>query len=383
MADIPPYPLYNRTYSLYRLSPLHHGAAVLLADGALRTHAKRLREQLKGDAVRGVQVDFAGAEDTARLGPLEACSWDLLGDEDAWIDGHDPLQHDAEASALRALPPPSEPRGIEVRVEYETQSYQALLLRDPRGPAAPDGFSSLPLLLLKMPGAVRDVFLQYLRTAFDAHVAPLRLPSAFITASIETCFRHLSASTSTQTIAGVVGQLSVQLAFPTATTLLRHVDLTIAAADVPGFVARGTHARDRPFTAALSDYLAAHLALDVSHPAVQVSRIACNAFHLGTERLKLAAPDPLAGDSPAEGGASQDASAGQLAVEELVTSLIREAAGSGRFLPGTATKKRAVSSAPAPGGSKRARSKSKRNGRRDDADEDVETQHGQVKALAK
>ena len=43
MSDIPPYPLYNRTYSLFRLSPLHHGDAPLLADRALRTHAKRLK----------------------------------------------------------------------------------------------------------------------------------------------------------------------------------------------------------------------------------------------------------------------------------------------------------------------------------------------------
>lgn len=92
MNDIPPYPLYNRTYNLFRLSPLHHGDAPLLADRTLRTHAKRLKEQLKGDNVRGVQVDFASAEDTARLGPLEECTWELLGDEDAWIDRHIQLQ---------------------------------------------------------------------------------------------------------------------------------------------------------------------------------------------------------------------------------------------------------------------------------------------------
>ncbi|KAF3039885.1 hypothetical protein E8E12_003372 [Didymella heteroderae] len=386
MSDIPPYPLYNRTYSLYRLSPLHHGDAPLLADRALRTHAKRLREQLKGDNVRGVQVDFARADDAARLGPLDECSWDLLGDEDAWIDRHRQLQ-DPEASQL---PPPTEPRGIEVSLEYEAQSYNALLLRDPQNSAAPDGFSALPLLLVKMPGPVRDVFLQYLRTAFDAHVAPLRLPSTFITGSVETYFRHLSASTSTQTIQDVVRQLSVQLAFPNTTTLLKHIDVTIAAADVPGFVARGKHARDKPFTAALSSYLAKHLALDVSNPNVHISRVSCNSFHLGTERLKLAAPDTLADTSFSdEGGASQDASAGQLAVEDFVTSLIREAAGTGKFLPEdlstslrdgtpsstassrTTRKKRAVSIAATSNGNKRAKSKSKANGQ-NEVDEETD-----------
>lgn len=390
MSDIPPYPLYNRTYSLFRLSPLHHGDAPLLADRALRTHAKRLKEQLKGDSVRGVQVDFAGAaEDTARLGPLEECSWELLGDEDAWIEHHHHRQlHDTDAPQL---PPPTEVRGIEVSLEYEKQSYNALLLRDASNTTAPDGFSSLPLLLVKMPGPVRDMFLQYLRTAFDAHVAPLRLPSTFITDSMETYFRQLSANTSTQTIQDVVRQLTVQLAFPTTTTLLRHIDVTIAAADVPAFVARGKHAHAKPFTTALAAYLAKHLALDVFHSKAQVSRISCNSFHLGTERLKLAAPDTLADTSFSdEGGASQDASAGQLAVEEFLTSLIREAAGTGKFIPDDLTtslrdgtpsstastkavrRKRAVSSVAATNGDKK-RTKAKSKAREtSNADEEMD-----------
>jgi hypothetical protein len=388
MNDIPPYPLYNRTYNLYRLSPLHHGDAPLLADRTLRTHAKRLKEQLKGDNVRGVQVDFGSAEDNAKLGPLEECSWDVVGDEDSWIDHHRQLQ-DPETSQMS---PPTEVRGVEVSLEYEKQSYNALLLRDPNNTTAPEGFSSLPLLLVKMPGPVREVFLQYLRTAFDAHVAPLKLPSTFITASMETYFKHLSASTSTQSIQDIVRQLNVQLAFPNTTILLKHIDITIAAADVPGFVTRGKPLGDRPFTTALSSYLAKHLALDVSHPKVQISRISCNSFHLGTERLKLAAPDTLADTSFSdEGGASQDASAGQLAVEEFLTSLIREAAGSGKFLPEDLTtslrddtpsstastkpdrRKRAVSGAAAVNGNKkRPKSKGADNAKIATEDDDMD-----------
>jgi hypothetical protein len=388
MNDIPPYPLYNRTYNLYRLSPLHHGDTPLLADRTLRTHAKRLKEQLKGDSVRGVQVDFASAEDTAKLGLLEECSWDLLGDEDAWIDHHRQLQ-DPEASQLS---PPTEVRGIEVSLEYSKQSYNALLLRDPSNTTAPYGFTALPLLLVKMPGPVREVFLQYLRTAFDAHVAPLRLSSTFITGCMEIYFKHLSASTSTQSIQDVVRQLNVQLAFPSTTTLLKHIDVTIAAADVPGFVTRGKHVRDKPFTTALSSYLAKHLALDISYPKVQISRISCNSFHLGTERLKLAAPDTLADTSFSdEGGPSQDASAGQLAVEEFLTSLVREATGSGKLLPEnlttglrdgtpsstastrTSRRKRAVSGAAATSGNqKRTKAKGKDNGLNTDTDEEVD-----------
>lgn len=388
MNDIPPYPLYNRTYNLYRVSPLHHGDSPLLADRTLRTHAKRLKEQLKGDNVRGVQVDFASTEDTAKLGPLEECSWELLGDEDAWIDHHRQLQ---DPEAPQQSPPATEVRGIEVSLEYEKQSYNALLLRDASNTTAPQGFSSLPLLLVKMPGPVREVFLQYLRTSFDAHIAPLRLSSEFITGSMETYFKHLSASTSTQSIQDVVRQLNVQLAFPNTTTLLKHIDITIAAADVPGFVTRGKHARDKPFATALASYLAKHLALDTAHPKVQISRISCNSFHLGTERLKLAAPDTLADTSFSdEGGALQDASAGQLAVEEFVTSLVREAAGSGKFLPQdlttslrdgtpsstasaeTGRRKRAASSvAVTNGNKKRTTPKSKGSGKNKNVDEEM------------
>ncbi|KAF1912766.1 kinetochore complex Sim4 subunit Fta1-domain-containing protein [Ampelomyces quisqualis] len=339
MADV--YPLYNRSFLLHRLSPLHHGDAPLLGGGSLRAHATTLAEQLRGDSVRGVQVDFAAAHDTAKLGPLDGCAWELLGDEDAWIDRHRP-SIEPRASPPAASLTPARARGIAVSLDYETQSYHALLLRDPGvTSAAPDGFTALPLLLTQMPGPVRDIFLNYLRTAFDAHVAPLRLPPAFIAASLETYLTRLSATTSTQTIQDVVRQLNVQLAFPTATASLKHMEITIAGPDVSGFVTRGKGS-DKPFTTALSRYLETHLALDPSRTKAHISRISCNSFHLGSERLKLAAPDPLEDNSMSdEAGASQDVSAGQLAVQDFYASLVREAAGTGKFLPEeTATEQR-------------------------------------------
>jgi hypothetical protein len=393
MADIPPYPLYNKTYNLYRLSPLHHGETPLLNDRALHTHAKRLKEQLKGDNVRGVQVDFAATEDTAKLGPLEDCDWETIGDEDAWIDRHR-QSIEPDASQLSSALSTDRARGIEVTLEYEKQSYNALLLRDPGVTSSPNGFTSLPLLLVKMPGPIREIFLNYLRTAFDAHVAPLRLPSSFITSSLETYFKHLSSATSTQKIHDVIHQLHLQLAFPTTTTLLKHIEITIAGADVPGFVTRGKALKggvDKPFTTALAHYLKTHLALDMSHAKAHISRITCSSFHLGTERLKLAAPDPLPDNSVSDDvGPSQDISAGQHAVEEFYASLVREAAGSGKFLPedlvrvsrdGTPSsttsakagrKKRAISNAAAMDNNrKKAKGKGKENGRAVNGDDSM------------
>ncbi|KAF2024662.1 hypothetical protein EK21DRAFT_117572 [Setomelanomma holmii] len=393
MAEIPPYPLYNRTYNLYRLSPLHYGETPLLDGHSLRTHAKRLKEQLKGDNLRGVQVDFAAAEDTAKLGPLEECSWETIGDEDAWIDRHR-QSVEPDASQLSSVLTPDRARGVEVSLEYEKQSYNALLLRNPGVTSSPDGFTSLPLLLVKMPGPIREIFLNYLRTAFDAHVAPLTLSSALITSSLETYFTRLSSNTSTQSIQDVIRQLHLQLAFPTTTTLLKHIEITIAGLDVPGFVSRGKllkGGKEKPFTAALSQYLKSHLALDVSHPKAHISRISCNSFHLGTERLKLAAPDPLGDTSLSdEGGSSQDVSAGQLAVQDFYAALVQEAAGSGKFLPEdmarfrrddtpssttsakAGRRKRAISNAAVGNGNqKKAKPRGKENGARVNGDDDM------------
>lgn len=394
MADIPPYPLYNRTYNLYRISPLHHGSTALLDQRSLRTHAKRLKEQLKGDNVRGVQVDYAAADDTAKLGPLDECAWEMIGDEDAWIDRYrQSLEPDASQLAPSSAGRVDKVRGIEVTLEYEKQSYNALLLRDPDVASSPDGFTSLPLLLVKMPGPIRDIFLNYLRTAFDAHVAPLKLPSTFITSSLETYLKHLSSSSSTQSIQDVIRQLHVQLAFPTTTTLLKHVEITIAGPHVAGFVSRGKllpNGRDKPFTRALSQYLKTHLALDMAHSKAHISRISCDSFHLGTERLKLAAPDPLADTSfSEEGSASQDTSAGQQAVLEFYTSLVREAAGRGKFLPEELAaaqrdstpssssssrigrRKRAVSNAATNNNQKKPKARGKENGRHPNGDESM------------
>lgn len=333
MADIPPYPLYARTYLLYRVSPLHTADASLLSERVLNIHANRLREQLKGDNVRGVEVDPRPTNDALpTLGPLEDCQWHLLGDEDAWIDRHRQLL-DPEASHLTQLVSPDQARGIDISLDYEKQSYSALLLRDPKVTTSPPAFTSLPLMLVRMPSAIRDIFLDYIRTTFDAHVAPLSLSSPFITATLETYFRHLSARSSTQSIQDVIRQLQIQLSFPQTTTLLRHLDLTIAARDVPTFLARGRllrNAKDRPFTVALRAYINSHLALDIFHPKVHLSRITCASFVLGSDRLKLMAPDIT--DASVASSDIPEGSGGELAVRDFYVSLVKEASATAKFL---------------------------------------------------
>ncbi|KAF2472870.1 uncharacterized protein BDR25DRAFT_302471 [Lindgomyces ingoldianus] len=336
MADIPLYPLYGTSYHLYRVSPLYHGESPLLSERGLRTHARRLRDLLKGDNVRGVEVDFAPTADAMpNLGPLEECNWNLVGDEDAWIDRHRQVL-DPDSSQVSEVVSPDRARGIEVEVGYERSAYSALLLRDPANTTSPDGFTALPLLLVKMPALIREVFLNYLKTAFDAHISPLRLPSTFLTSTLESYFHHLGAPTSTQKIQDVIRKLHIQLAFPQTTDLLKHIDITIAGTDVPGFLAQGKlipNSSQIPFTAALSKYLQKHLALDLSNPKVYISRIHCGAFTLAIDRLKIIAPETQSEVSLSEASSAPEASASQLAVQELYSSLVCEASGTGKFLP--------------------------------------------------
>jgi hypothetical protein len=361
MAAIPPYPLYNRSYALYRVSPLHTDDTSLLTAGALRTHERRLTSQLKGDSIRGVEVNYGGAEGAlGSLGPLEQCSWEAIGDEDDWINRHGHLV-DPDASQLSAGPSLEAARGVQVTLEYESSAYNALLLRDLATTTSPKGFTSLPLLMLKMPAPLRAVFLHYLETAFDAHISPLRLSSTFLTSSLETYFRHLTAPSSTQSIEDVISHLQLQLSFPGVTRDLKHIDLAFHRNDLPGFIRRGKRHRpdaQRPFISALSLYLKHHLALNLSDHRVHFSRITCASFGLTTDRVKLFVPQ-AAGVSFIEDRDSPSLSPSQLALHDFYVALIREASGTGRFLSGHTALERASSTPPSDGnlGSQGARRK--------------------------
>ncbi|GME23829.1 Siroheme synthase [Neofusicoccum parvum] len=285
MADpIPKYPLYDATYTAYRLSPLYHGSHPLLDETSLRMHSRRLRDILRGDILRGVDVG-AGSTDGSNSGTLEACTWDLIGDEESWERLH---QQNADADEqegpgdLTDAPSLStaEARGVHIELRYQKAHYTALLLRDPDAEdiSAPEGFTALPLLLVRMPAALRNTFTTYLASSFDARIAPMKLRTGFLSATLETLLSHLSA-----TLPSLLTRLQLQLSFPTATTSapLRTLDITLARADIPEFLRHGaalftTPAPNviGPFTAALSRYLSAHLALALAHPGVHVSKIA-------------------------------------------------------------------------------------------------------------
>ncbi|OCK78193.1 hypothetical protein K432DRAFT_302555 [Lepidopterella palustris CBS 459.81] len=346
MDNIPPYPLYNSTFHVYRLSPLYHGETPLLEESTLGIHSRRLRDLLKGDNLRGVQVDFPGSENPIhKSGPLEGCEWDLLGDEAAWID----LQKQTDVSESRDIAPTvlaETARGIQIDLQYTKQTYSAFLLRNPETTTSPPNFTSLPLLLVRMPAPVREIVLNYLSTTFDTRISPLKLRPSFLTSVVESHLTHLTHATSTQSIPDIIKMLQLQLTFPASTTLLKNIDISIAREDVAGFLARGkllaqqrqtrstsdSSTLSGPFTTAFSHYTTTHLALPLSNPKIHISKIACGAFAIASEgKIKLFPPEPLSSDGSDDGTGITDLSAAERAMADLYTSLVQEASSCGNF----------------------------------------------------
>jgi len=346
--SIPPYPIYGSTFHLYRLSPLYHGETPILEDSALRTHSRRLRDVLKGDNLRGVQVDFPGPENLLHnSGPLEECDWNLIGDESSWTELYtQPI--DSESQDAISTVTPETARGIQIDLQYAKHIYSAFILRDPDKTSSPPGFTSLPLLLVRMPAAIREILLNYLSTTFDTHISPLKLRASFLTSALESHLTRLTASTSTQSIPDILKAVQLQLSFPTSTKLLKNIDISIAREDIPGFLARGKllsqqvqtgpvpdpSAPPGPFITALSHYTTTHLALPLFHPKTNISKLACGAFALASEgRIKLYSPPPISSSTSDDGTTAPTApSAAEHAMRDLYASLIQEASSRGRFI---------------------------------------------------
>lgn len=328
----PVYPLYNTTYTAYRVSPVHHGDAAILDEANLTEHARNFRQTLRGDSFRGVPLAFDEYNQFSRSGALQDCTWDLLGDERTWQRVHTSKEGEdndiSTASVLRVEPETL--RGVRIGLQYERASHSALLLRDPEADDfAADGFTSLPLLLVRMPASLREILVDYLSKTFDCRVSPLRLPSSLLTSSLESLLRRLDNKTGSQTLASLTKGVQLQLNFSTSGTLLRNLDITIAKEDVPEFIARGkvmqsasakASKQSTPFTSALMLYLDHHLGLDMAHTAVQVSKAIAGPFALSSDgKIKLFEPSP-----PAEDEVSSPT---ELAMHDLYTALCTYSAG--------------------------------------------------------
>lgn len=327
MAATPPYPIYNSTFTAYRASPLYHGSDDILDEQVLHTHAQRFRDIVRGDRIRGVQIGALQQDDgLSKSGRLQDCRWDLLGDEPTWRAlfraGSGDEMEKTELSALQVGQDTL--RGVYVQLEFERATHSALLLRDPSVDSDVPGFTSLPLILIRMPTPLRETFIDYITSNFDSRISPFKLSSSFLTSSLEGTIRHLNLKENAQALVGLGNGLRLQLSFPSVAPALKNIDITIATEDIQGFLLRGQHSAS-PLTTALHEYLRTHLALDLRNPAVQLSKIVCGPLALSGDGKVKIFPFPM-DDNRDDSSLSVESSTSNAAMDEFYNALCREAA---------------------------------------------------------
>lgn len=382
MVHPTPQHLLNTSWTVHRLSPLHHGKeyrAILGNEDALKTYAKRLQDLLTGDVLRGgVQVGVSGTTTTlsddalVKAGALTDCRWESIPTWSYWNE-EDRVQSDddsAEEHQRRPIPL-KDTMGILITLEYENVTYKAALL------AGPDGYSGsrdddddddddrkgstyLPLLLTRMANPLRQTFVSFLSVTFDTYCSVLRLPSSFLCAALESYIASLvaaddedsqrSGTTSRDILESVMKETQLTLAFaPSISPALKTLDIhlprqTLATFAIDGskITSSGTTVDDKvsaPFLTSLSHYFNKHLAMKLdlnqswgSHekPAdehIYLSKIACGAFVLGAEgRVKLVANPEHAASA---GGEDEERTTRLIlqANENILRALVRRAVG--------------------------------------------------------
>ncbi|KAK1138397.1 hypothetical protein N8T08_002645 [Aspergillus melleus] len=360
--------LLNTSWTLHRLSPLHHGKEhkTLLDDPvALNTYATRLRDQLTGNAVSGISTTTADDESLSRTGALKSCVWETLSSLSLL---------DTSTTASIALDHPIA-AGISVTLEYENITYKAALLAplpgdDDRRKAKGKGkqmeptstSTHLPLLMTRFPNPLRQTFLSFLSANFDTYVSNLRLSSNFMCSALETYLRVLNPAhddpesesapdrrAQHQILEDLVKELQLTIAFsPAVAPALRSLNVNVPRASLGKILlpARPEAGSESSVLKGLSDYIREQLAMDLDLAGdsedstlvkqhVRVSKIACAGFNIAGEgRLKLVGQAPGSRDGE-EGGEegdggflSQKNRLGLRADEALLRAVIRRATAS-------------------------------------------------------
>lgn len=308
-----PYPLYNTTFTLHRLSPFYVDRDAPLDNASLLPYARRFRDILVGDVLRGVRVGLGSDEDVlARVGALQTVTWKVLVGEDAWDSTAGDETHVDETEDF------APGRGIYITVVYERACYMAILLRSQREhrDGSERGFQRFPLLLTRMPGSLRETFTEFLESSFDARISVLRIGRSYLPSTLESYVRNclvgedggdMSVEESSGTLKRILKDVQVVIGFdlPSGSTSLKTIDIVIAREDLPRLLQSGSKIPKKqlakegpkmPFMDALTLYVDAHLALNLGHEDVNILRVACGAFVLGAEgKVKLT--EPIASDA--------------------------------------------------------------------------------------
>lgn len=290
------HPLYNTTYTLHRLSPLH-AFPLLTSATDLTHHAKSLLSILRGDVLRGVRVRDDADDALGYAGRLKSVTWEALPPPEHNSDDDDDF----------------DPRGVVITLVYEKAAYTSLLLAAPSSSLA-GPFTSLPLLLTRLPKSLRETLLAYLAATFDTLPSPLPLDSGALRNMLEAWLAADAGS----------GK-DVQLVFEAPVPSLKAITITVPRGDVPRFVRRGKGLQgeveqggEGPFFAALRHYASTTMGLDIA--VLGVMKVACGGFVLGAGAHGTSGKVKVF--VPRAGAAAGEEGSGERAVEGLVRGLL-------------------------------------------------------------
>ncbi|PON27578.1 hypothetical protein TGAM01_v203345 [Trichoderma gamsii] len=352
---------FNTTFSTHRVSPLFTGAQKL-DQARLDRLAHRLRDTLVGDVVRGVQIGLEATDTpTGQVGPLKAVTF-------RWFQAEDILGDKAENWGELS---DEQKRGLWIEMRHENAAYVALLLpgfsRSRQGSSiniaaakswnmgfdTPDmgeadgsQFLRLPLLLLRMPQALKAVIGEWLSTTFDCRVTKLNLGTRTLVSILESwipqtglpradsdlvltlAFNAPVTDPGREAVLRPDGDLDEDEDEAEATEPgLRSMEISISASDLRRFLRAGkalqktsntgpgtalwerddrerrrlagSHIDDGwgwlkrkdgseyPLMEALASHLNHHMALNLFHPGVRVIQVSCGGFFLSQSRIKI------------------------------------------------------------------------------------------------
>ncbi|KAK2741149.1 hypothetical protein FQN57_005751 [Myotisia sp. PD_48] len=349
--------LFSTSWTVHRVSPLYHSNetaenTLFDAPGSLRVYANRLRDTLTGNVLGGI-VQLATTVDDitvldnaiAKAGPLHDCRWEILPTWGYWNEEYSILEDPDQDDPL--IIPAEHSAGIFISLDYQHAKYKAALLAGPDGYHSPidgeqGGTTYLPLLITRMPNALRQSLVSFLSENFDVRVSLLRLPSSFLCASLEGYLAMLNqlairtqrstirraSSTSITTIESrafvesIVKEVQLTLSFqPSIAAQLKSLVVSLPRESLNAFYISGlsssnnikgsnssSTARDKPtapFLTALAQYFDQHLAMKLDQtdftaeasspasekkPPIRLTKVSCGAFVLGSEgRVKFLA----------------------------------------------------------------------------------------------
>jgi hypothetical protein len=305
MSRPSPEQLLNTSWTIHRISPLHHSKDFQTLIGnpdALKTYARRLRDQLTGEfdyvQQQGVQVgggldDGGGSGAMSKAGTLKECIWGTIPTWSHYYHQRDeapfsnPQDEDSSSLQQRDILSAENALGILVTLEYENITYKAVLLAGPDGYSYPHrvdqkGSTYLPVLLTRLPIPLRQSFISFLATTFDTYSSVLRLPSSFLCSRLEA---YIASLTRASVNIDKSGQSSSEDGPPSALTTPSAITSRTLLEEVM---------KDVQLTLAFSPPVAPALkALDVHIPRESLVSFAVNGASRTQQLLRSSHPSPL------------------------------------------------------------------------------------------